>query len=290
MTLRTRLMITAASALLATAAVSLAAAPATTPAPATPTNVMPKPAAAATGVQDNYKALVQKVTQGQIQVLKQFTGPGGLMGLVVQSPQGQKAVIYADKNAQYIIVGNIITADGQSRTATDTEKYVNTEIAQKAWANAANTAWILDGSAKAKHVIYAVADPNCSACHKFYNDTRPYVEKGDLAIRWILVGFLRPSSQGMSMAIINAKDPSALLKQNESQFNMDKEQGGIKPIDNPSADLKAKFAGNMKFMSDHQFTVTPTIIYLDAQGKAHTVMGALPEPQLKDMVNSAVKP
>jgi thiol:disulfide interchange protein DsbG len=280
-------MITAASALLATATVSLAAAPAT-PAPAAPTAATPKPAA--TGVQDNYKALVQKVTQGQIQVLKQFTGPTGLVGLVVKSPQGQKAVIYVDKNAQYIIVGNVITADGQSQTATDTEKYVNTEIAQKAWANAANTAWILDGSAKAKHVIYAVADPNCSACHKFYTDTRSYVEKGDLAIRWILVGFLRPSSQGMSMAIINAKDPSALLKQNESQFNMDKEQGGIKPIDNPSADLKAKFAGNMKFMSDHQFTVTPTIIYLDAQGQAHTVMGALPEPQLKDMVNSAVKP
>ncbi len=291
MTLRTRLMITAASALLATATVSLAAAPAAS-APAAPTAATPKPAATttATGVQDSYKNLVQKVTQGQIQVLKQFTGPGDLVGLVVKSPQGQKAVIYVNKNAQYIIVGNVITADGQSQTATDTEKYVNTEIAQKAWTNAANTAWVLDGSAKAKHVIYAIGDPNCSACHKFYSDTRPYVEKGDLAIRWILVGFLRPSSQGMAMAIINAKDPSALLKQNESQFNMDKEQGGIKPIDNPSADLKAKFAGNMKFMSDHQFTVTPTIIYLDAQGKAHTVMGALPEPQLKDMVNSAVKP
>ena len=287
MTLRTRLMITAASALLATATVSLAATPAV---PATPAPAMPKSAAAATGVQDSYKNLVQQVTHGQIQVLKQFTGPGDLVGLVVKSPQGQKAVIYVNKSAQYIIVGNVITADGQSQTATDTDKYVNTEIAQKAWANAANTAWILDGSAKAKHVIYAVADPNCSACHKFYSDTRPYVEKGDLAIRWILVGFLRPSSQGMAMAIINAKDPGALLKQNESQFNMDKEQGAIKPIDNPSADLKAKFAGNMKFMSDHQFTVTPTIIYLDAQGTAHTVMGALPEPQLKDMVNSAVKP
>lgn len=279
MTLRTCLMITAASVLLATTTVSLAA---------TPTPV--KPAAAVTGGQDSYKALVQKVTNGQVQVLKQFAGPGDLVGLVVKSPQGQKAVIYVNKNAQYIIVGNVITADGQSQTATDTEKYVNTEIAQKAWANAAKTAWVLDGSANAKHVIYAVADPNCSACHKFYSDTRPYVEKGDLAIRWILVGFLRPSSPGMAMAIINAKDPAALLKQNESQFNLDKEQGGIKPIDNASADLKAKFAGNMKFMSDHQFPATPAIIFQDNQGKAHTIVGALPEPQLKDMVNSAVKP
>ncbi len=279
MTLRTRLMITAASVLLATSTVCLAAE--TAP-------VAPK--SATTGIQDSYKNLVQKVTQGQIKVVKQFAGPGDLVGLVVTSPQGQKAVIYVDKNAQYVIVGNVITADGQSHTSSDTEKYVNGEIAQKAWVNAAKTAWVLDGSANAKHVIYAIGDPNCSACHKFYSDTRPYVDKGDLAIRWILVGFLRPSSPGMAMAIINAKDPGALLKQNESQFNSAKEQGGIKPVDKPSADLKAKFAGNMKFMSDHQFTVTPVIIFQDAQGKAHTVMGALPEPQLKDLVNSAAKP
>ncbi len=297
MTFRTRLAITAASALFAAATTIwaattvLAATPTpVAPAPVTSTAVTPKPAAAVPGVQDNYKNLVQQVTHGQIQVLKQFKGPGDLVGLVVKSPQGQKAVIYVDKNAQYIIVGNVITADGQSQTANDTEKYVNTEIAQKAWVNAAHTAWVLDGSANAKHVIYAIADPNCSACHKFYTDTRPYVDKGDLAIRWIMVGFRGPSSPGMAMAIINAKDPAALLKQNESQFNMDKEQGGIKPMDNPSADLKAKFAGNMKFMSDHQFPATPAIIFQDNQGKAHTVVGALPEPQLKDMVNSAVKP
>lgn len=287
MTLRTRLMITATSALLVTSVVSFAATP--TPAPA-PTAPAPKPAAAAPGVQDSYQNLVQKVTRGQIQVLKQFAGPGDLVGLLVVSPQGQKGVIYVDKNAQYVIVGNVIMANGQSRTDLDTEKYVNTEIAQKAWANAPKTAWILDGSPNAKHVIYAIGDPNCSACHKFYSDTRPYVAKGDLAIRWILVGFLRPSSPGMAMAIINAKDPGALLKQNESQFNSDKEQGGIKPIDNPSADLKAKLDSNMKFMSDNQFTVTPTLIFVDGKGTAHTVMGAVPEPQLQQLVNSAGKP
>jgi thiol:disulfide interchange protein DsbG len=228
---------------------------------------------------------VNKVTNGQIKVEKQFAGPGDLVGLVVISPQGQKAVVYVDKGAQYIIVGNVITADGQSRTSSDTDKYVNSELAQAAWANADKTAWVLDGSPDAKRMIYAIGDPNCSACHKFYTDTRPYVEKGDLAIRWIWVGFLRPSSPGMAMAIMSAKDPVALLKQNESQFNSSTEQGGIKPIDNPPADLKAKFDSNMKFMSEHQFTVTPTIIYQDNQGQAHTIMGALPEPQLKQLVN-----
>ncbi len=278
MTIRTRLMISAASLLLATSTAALAA-ETTAAAPKVPLTV----------AQDSYQKLVQQVTQGQVQVVKQFTGPADLIGLVVKSPQGQKAVIYTDKGARYIIVGNVITADGQSHTSLDTEKYVNSEIAQKAWVNAPKTAWVLDGSANAKHVLYVIADPNCSACHKFYSDTRTYVDKGDLAIRWILVGFLRPSSPGMAMAIINAKDPAAVLKQNESQFNSAKEQGGIKPIDNPSADLKAKFTGNMKFMSDHQFTVTPAIIFKDSLGKAHTVMGALPEPQLKEMVDSAAK-
>lgn len=288
MTIRTRFITTAiASVLLATTAVSRAAD--TTPVAPKANTSATAPKVSTNNVQANYKNLLQNITNGQVQAIKQFAGPGDLVGLVVKSPEGQKAVIYADKNAQYIVIGNVITADGQSRAALDTEKYVNSEIAQKAWANAAKTAWILDGSAKAKHVIYAIGDPNCSACHKFYSDTRSYVDSGDLAIRWILVGFLRPSSPGMAMAIINAKDPGALLKQNENQFNSNKEQGGIPPLANPSADLKAKFDGNMKFMSDHQFTVTPVIIFKDSQGKAHTAMGAVPEPQLKALVDSATQ-
>ncbi len=278
-----------ASLCLAVSTLSFAADPASAAVPAAKAPMTPastvanKPAA----VNANYTALLQKITQGKVQILKQFTGPGDLVGLLVRSPEGQKGVVYVDKNAQYVIIGNVIMADGSSRSADDTDKYVNSEIAQKAWGNAAKTAWVLDGSPKAKHVMYAIGDPNCSACHRFYSDTRPYVNSGDLAIRWIWVGFMRPTSPGMAMAIISAKDPGVLMKQNEQSFNEQTEAGAVKPLANPSPELKAKFDANMKFMAAHQFTVTPTLIFQDAQGKAHTVLGAVPEPGLKDLVNQA---
>lgn len=255
-------------------------------APAAPAAKTPAPAAAAT--QDKALDLVNKTIAGRAVILKQFPSIGNLEGFLVK-PNGagqRETIVYADKNGQYLFIGSLVTEAGSNQTDDDMDKYVNSLVAAKAIAAAPQTAWVLDGSPNAKHVIYAVGDPNCIFCNKFYQTARPYVKSGDLAIRWIWVGFLKPTSQGMAMSILDAKDAAAEMTKNENNFVESSEQGGITPLDNPSQAVKDKFNKNMKFMQDMQFQGTPVLIYRDKTGTAKTIFGAVPDTEFQGFLST----
>jgi thiol:disulfide interchange protein DsbG len=238
--------------------------------------------------EDKARALVNKTIEGKADITKQFSSVGNLQGFVVK-PRGeyqQETIIYADKEGDYLFIGSLVKADGSNQTDADMDKFVNSIVAAKAIKQAPKTAWILDGKPNAKHIIYAVGDPNCIYCHKFYSSTRPYVKSGDLAIRWIWVGFLKPTSQGMAMAILNAKDPSVELAKNEHNFASSNAQGGIQPLKNPSKEVQEKFNKNMQFMQEMQFQGTPVLIYTDKTDTPRTLFGAIPDDQLKGFIDT----
>ena len=70
------------------------------------------------------------------------------------------------------------------------------------------------GSDDAKYQLYAVADPNCVACHLFYENAKSAVEDGSVQIHWILVDFLKASSKGRAAAIMTADDPAKAMDEN----------------------------------------------------------------------------
>lgn len=236
--------------------------------------------------------LVMTLTKGQATIVQSFDSLGNLEGFVVKpagSQQGQPTIVYADKNGQYAFVGALLTPTGDNQSAADNQKYIVSTIAEKAFAKAKDTAWILDGKADAKHVAYAVADPNCIYCNKLYTVTRPYVQSGDLAIRWIWVGFLKPSSAGLAQAIIGATDPIQAMAQDENNFNASTEQGGIAPLANPPKDVLDKFKKNMAFIGEFQFPGTPVLIYQDQNGKPQAAFGLPVGDQLTKTIDSMGK-
>jgi thiol:disulfide interchange protein DsbG len=234
--------------------------------------------------------LVTKLTDNQVTVVKTFPSIGNLMGVVIQpkdSPDGQQTIVYVDKNAQYLVSGALIAANGQNLSQADGKKYVTSKIAENAYNDLGTTAWIQEGQESAKHLIYIVADPNCVYCHKLYDETRNDVKKGDLKIRWIWVGFLKPSSQSIAKAIIGAKDPLAMMRNNESQFSDATEEGGIKTFDKPSAETNAKFDKNMAFINKYNFPGTPVILYKDTKGNAQAAFGLPTNRELSTIFKSA---
>lgn len=238
---------------------------------------------------DKASALVLKLTKGQAAIVQSFPSVGNLEGFVLKpagSQKGQPTIIYADKDGQYAFVGALLTADGTNQSAKDNQQYVVASIAQQAFADAKSTAWVLDGKPDAKHMTYAVADPNCIYCNKFYEITRPYVQSGDLAIRWIWVGFLKDTSPGLAQAILAAKDPAAAMAQDENKFDAAQEQGGLTPLTNPSKDVMDKFNKNMEFLNKFQFPGTPVLLYRDQSGTPQAAFGMPVGDQLTQMINS----
>jgi len=259
------------------------AADATTATPAT---------AAAPAAQTKASDLVMTLTKGQATIVTSFPSLGNLEGFVVKpagAQTGQPTIIYADKDGAYAVVGALLTPTGDNQSNLDNQKYIVSTIAAKALGEAKNTAWILDGDANAKHMTYAVADPNCIYCNKLYQVTRPYVKSGDLAIRWIWVGFLKNTSAGLAQAILASTDPVAAMAQDENGFNASTEQGGLTPLANPPKDVIEKFNKNMAFLGQFQFPGTPVLIYQDQQGKPQAAFGLPLDAELSKTIDGMGK-
>lgn len=242
-----------------------------------------------TNSNDKAASLVMTLTKGQATIVQSFPSLGNLEGFVVKpagTQQGQPTIIYADKDGQYAFVGALLTPTGDNQSATDNQQYIVSSIATKALGEAKDTAWILDGKPDAKHMTYVVADPNCIYCNKLYQVTRPYVQSGDLAIRWIWVGFLKDTSPGLAQAILASNDPIAAMAQDENGFNATTEQGGLTPITNPPKDVMDKYKKNMTFLGNFQFPGTPVLIYQDQTGKPQAAFGLPVGDQLTKTIDS----
>lgn len=161
--------------------------------------------------------------------------------------------------------------------------------APKALASAKQTNWVQMGSADAQHQLYVIAEPNCSACHYFYESIKPLIAKGDVQIRWILVTFIKPSSVGKAAAIIGAKDPVKAFEANEAGFISGSETGGIKPMDPVTPALKAKIDKNMAFMQKFGVSQTPTLVFQTTDGKPKIIAGSPPKEYLAQFVSKIGK-
>jgi len=219
-------------------------------------------------------ALIKKVGQNHLSVLNTFPGPGNLHGFVLQPEGGQPMIMYVDDKAEYAVYGTVISKDGDNLTEQDTEKYVKKYTALKIADNLAETTPITEGRDDAPYKMIVVADPNCSACNYSYNALKPFIDKGQLQVNWVLVYFVRPDSQAKAAAIMNAKDPGKAMAENEAGFDMKTEEGGIKPLTDIPKPILDELAGNMKFMHDTGISSTPTLIFYTKEGELKYISGA----------------
>lgn len=211
--------------------------------------------------------LIEKLTRGTVTIKHRFSTPAGLQGFVIKPQSGSMTTVYTDRTGRYLITGSIINAKGQNQSQIDLQHYLNKTTAAPAYNAIAKTHWFLQGNANAPHKLYVVFDPNCIACHLLFESLQPIIAKGIVAVRWVPIAFLKPSSPNKAIAILSATDPVKAMLQNEANFNTSKEEGAIKPIANPTAGQKAQLAHNNAFAKAFQIFETPTILYRTAQGE-----------------------
>ncbi|MGC9237869.1 MAG: thioredoxin fold domain-containing protein [Thiomonas sp.] len=146
--------------------------------------------------------------------------------------------------------------------------------------------WVQEGAGP--RIVYIFFDPNCPYSHKLYLATRAEVGKSGLALRWIPVGQLEASSPGKAAAILAAPDPLAAFHQNEDDWNFgDSPAGGIRPLSQPTAKVAQQLQTNAALMHQAGLQTFPVMLYRDASGRAHLIVGLLPGDTLATVLRSA---
>jgi Protein-disulfide isomerase len=243
------------------------------------------PASASTAQPPFLSQLAQK---GRLTVQKSFsTEIPGLKGYVVKMENGQYQVVYGEDG--HLFAGRIFDAKGQELTSRYSKEYLPKPDVKGAVEAIDKVGHVIEEGSKTAPAIYVFADPNCSFCHKFYDEVEPLVKAGKLRVRWVLVGFLKKSSPDKAAAILTASDPVDALHANEDQFDEAKEEGGIKPDAKPSAQMLQVIKAHYAAMSQAGGSGTPTILYHKADGSWTVKVGAPPAAWLEKNVIAPAK-
>ena len=145
--------------------------------------------------------------------------------------------------------------------------------------------WIRDG--KSAHVMYAFFDPNCPYCHKVFDMLRPQVERGEVEVRWIPVGYLMLTSLGKAATMLEDKNPTEALYRNERGFSQETGTfGGVEEEPVPREDTLRKLAANLNLLKRSGFEAVPALVFRGKNGKADLVRGAPPAAVLEKIVKN----
>lgn len=216
---------------------------------------------------------IEAISHGQAKILRAFPAKADLNGYAVQLSPGHALVMYTSRDGKYLFMGGIFNQKGQNLSISYAHKYlpksdlpkvINPTDMGKAITKTTN---FLIGSPKAKKAVWMVADPNCIFCHMTWEHLKPYVNKGELQIHMIPVGFLKPSSAAKAETIIASKDPAKAWRYDEAHFNVAEEEGGIVPLKVIPANDRHDIQANNTWMNQHGINGTPFLVYQNSQGK-----------------------
>ncbi|SUW63970.1 Thiol:disulfide interchange protein DsbG precursor [Buttiauxella agrestis] len=211
----------------------------------------------------------------------EFKGPGDLPGYVMQI-QGQGTTVFLTPDKQHAIMGNLVDAAGKNLSDEQVEKWVYAPMAKEMWQKLEKNHWIAAGKADAPHVVYTFADPYCPYCTQFWENAQPWLKSGKVQLRVLMVGMLRPDSGQKAAAIMMAKDPAKTLAEYEnSKGKMElKIPATIKP------EITKALEDNLALMDTLGGTATPSIYYLNKDGRLQQHQGLPDEETMKAIMGS----
>lgn len=228
---------------------------------------------------DQLPAAVKALQAQGLEVAGELPDQAGLK--VYGAYSGQRTFsLFVTPDGKNVIIGSMFDADGKNISAEPLRSAVAKPLSQQTAEELAKSTWVIDGRPEAPRVIYAFTDPNCPFCHKFWEQSRPWVDDGLVQIRHVMVGILRESSPGKAAAILASADPARALAEHESSLA----QGGIAALKNIPLDKQAELMANQSLMSELGAQATPAIFYPDEAGNLKMQMGAPTEANLEKIL------
>ena len=253
---------------------------------------------------DKVTALVAAVTHGQASVRRIFDGPAGsgLTGAVVAGGNNSPVVVWITADGKTLIAGNVFDARGRDLTEIATLRQAGVPVRTVAPAPVPVVApgppppgvlapgayrTMADGvrffrAGTGKRTLWIFLDPNCIWCHRLYADLEATPLPADVAVNWVPVAFLKPSSVGRAETLLARGLPA--LQEDESRFDPRTEEGGIPETRRP--DLLAAIQENTRILAGLRGGMTyetPTVVFQDREGRALRFDG-FPTPDILDRI------
>ncbi|MDD2747121.1 MAG: thioredoxin fold domain-containing protein [Acidithiobacillus ferrooxidans] len=156
---------------------------------------------------------------------------------------------------------------------------------QELWSGLKHATYIQTGSGKT--VIYDFFDPNCIYCAKAFQLERPFVDKGQLTVRYVPVGFLTDSSFGKAAAILQAQNPREAMENNYMELL----RTGHAATSSATATEATHSAlrQNERIFINTGATTLPELVYRLPDGQVAVFRGELSKAQL-DLLTSGHRP
>ena len=212
--------------------------------------------------------VISYIKQQGVTIIDSFETPAGLTGYAA-SVEGQPLSIYLTEDKKYAVIGNLINAQGDDLGQEALYELVSAPQNEKIWQQLETAKWVLDGNTDAKRIIYTFTDPYCPYCQKLREIADPYIAKGEVQLRHIMVGILQEDSIKKAAAILGADSPEKALQQH------------IQPADNPTENINEEALANGSLLVEENnllmeqlgFMATPTSIYKDEKGHVRLIEG-----------------
>lgn len=230
-------------------------------------------------------ALQALAHSGKVKVLSRFpTTLPGLTGYVVRY-EGNTQVVYGQRG--YLFVGELISPENVDLNRGFRARYAPTPDYGAVTRRLDHGGHLIaEGPADAPR-IYAIIDPNCIFCYRFYHMAQPLIAAGRLQVRWVLVGFLESTSRARAAAILTAAQPRLALRIDEDRFDVAHEHGGIAPAKTIAPAIAAILKSHLDAMSDIGGTGTPTLVFRKPDGHWSVEVGLPPESWLTAYAHDA---
>ena len=132
-------------------------------------------------------------------------------------------------------------------------------------------------------MIYDFFDPNCIYCAKAFQLERPFVDNGQLTVRYVPVGFLTDSSFGKAAAILQAKNPREAMENNYLELlrNGHAATSSVTATEATHSALRQ----NERIFINTGATTLPELVYRLPDGQVKVFRGELSKAQL-DLLTS----
>ncbi|MGO2136872.1 thiol:disulfide interchange protein DsbG [Marinobacter sp.] len=232
--------------------------------------------------QEQYVDAVQHLIDRGVTVTASFDAPGGMTGYVGEM-QGRPIAFYLTPNKEHVVVGTMLNADGENLTEPKVQELVQGPQNEKAWNTLEKANWVRDGDANAPVIVYTFTDPNCPYCHRFRQSAEPWIDAGEVQLRHVMVGILKPDSLPKAATILGSDNPRDALKENQQNHD----NGGIS-VDRTIVSANAKLVRkNNQLMSSLGLSATPSTYYRDGDGNIQMKQGAARPGEMPAIMGSS---